>query len=66
MAVDVTIAKTSGVINTTGPFSSASMNDNNINTQRLNRGFDPEGDAKKLAVGAAHGEKTGQTVFFMT
>ncbi len=63
MAADITIGKTSGVIDIRGAFNTASANKDNVHTQRLNSAYDPEGDAKKMAVAKAHGEE--KSVFYM-
>jgi len=60
---DFTIAKTSGNINLSGIFNNATINTDNINSQRLLSAYDSEGDAKKMAVAKAHGDE--KTVFYM-
>jgi len=63
MATDVTIGKTSGVIDIRGAFNTASTNSDNIHSQRFNSAYDSDGDAKKMAVAKAHGEE--RSVFYM-
>ncbi len=61
---DVTIAKTSGVIDIRGAFNTASANDDNVHNQRLNSVYRNDDDAFKAAVEKANTGKE-RSVFYM-